>query len=134
MALLNRSTLKAKWYGLFPSNSTRQITASVLRDFVTDIADSALNKVEELYDEVRSLRPSIGDIGGLKTLVTSNLDTGTTMIFRDTTGGNVLRVYELVAGTDAESSPVVLRPNDYAATTNEKVWKLAQYSLDGGTP
>ena len=134
MALLDRSALKAKWNSLFSSNSNREITAERLRSFVADIADSALNKSDELYDAVKSVRPSIGDIGGLKTLVTSDLDTGTTMVFRDTTDGNVLRVYELVAGTDAESSPVVLRPNDYAATTNEKVWKLAQYSLDGGTP
>jgi hypothetical protein len=105
----------------------------VLRDFVDDIADSALNKSEELYDEVRALRPSIGDLGGLKTLVTSDLSTGTTMVFRDTTGGNILRVYELVAGTAAESSPEVLRPNDYAATINEKIWRLALIPMPTGT-
>jgi hypothetical protein len=31
--------------------------------------------------------------------------------------------YQLVAGTDAESSPTVIRPDDYAGGTNEKVWK-----------
>jgi len=35
-----------------------------------------------------------------------------------------VRLYLLVAGTDAESSPDVIRPDDYAASTNEKVWKL----------
>jgi hypothetical protein len=31
--------------------------------------------------------------------------------------------YQLQAGTDAESSPSIIRPDDYAGTTNEKVWK-----------
>lgn len=33
-------------------------------------------------------------------------------------------LYRLKSGTTAESSPLVIRPDDYAATTNEKVWKL----------
>jgi hypothetical protein len=37
---------------------------------------------------------------------------------------NELYVYELESGTDAESSPEIIRPNDYAASTNEKIWKL----------
>lgn len=32
--------------------------------------------------------------------------------------------YKLTTGTDAESAPSVIRPDDYATTTNEKVWKL----------
>lgn len=36
----------------------------------------------------------------------------------------VLSFYELVTGTDAESSPTVIRPDDYASSTNERVWKL----------
>ncbi len=31
--------------------------------------------------------------------------------------------YFLRAGTDAESSPSIIRPDDYAGTTNEKVWE-----------
>lgn len=38
--------------------------------------------------------------------------------------GTVLYHYELVSGTDAEDSPNVIRPDDYATTTNEYVWKL----------
>ena len=38
-------------------------------------------------------------------------------------GGDIF-FYELVAGTDAESLPDVVRPDDYAATTNERVWLL----------
>jgi hypothetical protein len=34
-----------------------------------------------------------------------------------------MRTYKLAAGTDAPNSPLVIRPADYAAGTNEKVWK-----------
>lgn len=40
----------------------------------------------------------------------------------------VAHLYELVSATTAESSPSIIRPDDYATTTNEKVWKL----VDGG--
>lgn len=32
--------------------------------------------------------------------------------------------YELVAGTSAENFPIIIRPGDYAAATNEKYWAL----------
>ena len=38
--------------------------------------------------------------------------------------GGSLSFYELVAGTDAESLPDVVRPDDFATTTNERVWLL----------
>ena len=38
-------------------------------------------------------------------------------------GGDIF-FYELVAGTDAESLPDVVRPDDFATTTNERVWLL----------
>jgi hypothetical protein len=37
---------------------------------------------------------------------------------------SALSFYQLTTGTDAESSPNIIRPDDYAASTNEKVWKL----------
>jgi len=46
---------------------------------------------------------------------------------------NAVQFYVLVAGTDAESSPDVIRPDDYAAGTNEKVWKLASTLGSGGS-
>jgi hypothetical protein len=46
---------------------------------------------------------------------------------------DALRVYRLEAGTTAESSPDVIRPDDYATTTNEKVWKLYQFPANLGT-
>lgn len=51
---------------------------------------------------------------------------------------NLVYFYDLQSGTDAESSPGVIRPDDYATTTNEKVWRLqgcylaAATLLDGG--
>lgn len=32
--------------------------------------------------------------------------------------------YQLVSGTDAETAPTIIRPDDYNAATNAKVWKL----------
>jgi len=40
----------------------------------------------------------------------------------------VLYFYRLETGTDAESSPDVIRPDDYASSTNERVWKLQSVS------
>ena len=43
-----------------------------------------------------------------------------------------LSFYQLVSGTDVQSLPDVVRPNDYAASTNERVWKLR--GTDSSTP
>jgi hypothetical protein len=58
----------------------------------------------------------------LKGVPTALLDVGLPVIFRDSAIGR-LRIYQLVAGTDTESIPSVVRPSDYASSTNEKVWK-----------
>lgn len=47
--------------------------------------------------------------------------------------GALLYHYDLVSGTDAESSPGVIRPDDYAASTNEKVWKLLGVYFNAAT-
>jgi hypothetical protein len=39
------------------------------------------------------------------------------------TSAPLLYFYRLRAGTDAESSPAIIRPDDYAASTNEFVWE-----------
>lgn len=36
------------------------------------------------------------------------------------------KVFKLRAGTDAEASPAIIRPDDYNATTNAKVWQAFQ--------
>lgn len=66
--------------------------------------------------------------------------TGTTALPTVQTGSlvcielsTVLSFYELVTGTDAESSPDVIRPDDYASSTNERVWKLRSVSSTSNT-
>lgn len=61
-----------------------------------------------------------GGAGKLDGIVTVGVTVGVISIVH---AGTTFAFYELVAGTDAESSPDVIRPDDYAATTNEKVWK-----------
>jgi hypothetical protein len=43
----------------------------------------------------------------------------------------VLTYYQLHAGTTAESSPDVIRPDDFDASTNAKVWVLTRQDLFG---
>lgn len=71
------------------------------------------------------------DITGLTGGTSTDLD-GIATVSGAVTAGTLIAVnvdetlyhYELVSGTDAESSPDVIRPDDYASTTNEYVWKL----------
>lgn len=58
------------------------------------------------------------DLDGIDTV---DIDVGMFLLFRVATS---VYPYELVAGTDAEASPTVIRPDDYDGTTNQKVWKL----------
>lgn len=44
--------------------------------------------------------------------------------------GGQVNVYQLRSGTDAEASPFIIRPDDYATTTNEKVWELIGVTVD----
>lgn len=41
-----------------------------------------------------------------------------------------VNLYQLRSGTDAEASPYIIRPDDYASTTNEKVWELIGLNVD----
>ena len=70
-------------------------------------------------------RPTItGYTGGTSTdldgITTSGVTVGLVVM---TLVSSELGFYALAAGTDAESSPDVIRPDDYAASTNEKVWR-----------
>jgi hypothetical protein len=54
--------------------------------------------------------------------------------------GGAMQAYILRAGTDAEASPGIIRPDDYAGGTNEKVWQLVAvavfplWAVDGFSP
>jgi len=50
---------------------------------------------------------------------TTTLQPGATMLVPV---GSENAIYRLTPGTDAEASPDIIRPDDYAASTNEKVW------------
>lgn len=47
--------------------------------------------------------------------------------------GGDLKAFRLEGGTDAESSPAVVRPDDYHGTTNARVWKLQSFGAGGGS-
>lgn len=137
MAQLNKSAFQAL-YGssgtTFPDNTTGEISEADMRNFGRDIADSYVNKTTDFLTGLSGVAPGINNISGLKLILTAGASTSSypTVIFRDVDNSNVLRVYVLYAGTDAESSPNVIRPNDYAVTSNEKVWKLADIPSGGG--
>ncbi len=63
---------------------------------------------------------------------TTTISTSAPQTFVMFTIAGVLYVYRLDAGTDAESSPNIIRPDDYATTTNEKVWRMIT-ALSPGT-
>lgn len=60
----------------------------------------------------------------LDSLVTTNRAVPGLLAFDHSTDGGV--VFKLRAGTDAEASPSIIRPDDYNASTNAKVWQRFQ--------
>lgn len=65
-----------------------------------------------------------GGSANLDGVATVSLSVGATARFYTGTYGVVS--YRLTAGTDAEASPTTIRPDDYASSTNEKVWKMVE--------
>lgn len=128
---MNRSAIQIKYNdtgtGLFKDNTTNAIIEDFLRQFVADMSNNALTIDDNKYNGVKGTSPGINTIAGLKAIVTVNngiTPVGTCISYRDT-DDNVFRFCELVAGIDAESLPDVVRPSDFNATTNQKVWKTA---------
>jgi hypothetical protein len=84
-----------------------------------------------------------GSIASLKAFATDNVDylsqRGSFIV--SVLDGDLIRYYRFISGTNAESSPDILRPNDFHATNNPYVWKLdksiilptenVDYLLDG---
>lgn len=135
MSNLNRTDLKEKFNnsgtGLYKTGQSRGIGSDDHRTAIEDVADSHFNKNDDAYNGAKGLKNSLNTIAGLQAVNTVSLSVPLYTVFRDTDNGNVLRVYELVSGTDAETSPTIIRPTDYADSTNEKVWKLADFSGSG---
>lgn len=91
------------------------------------VPSGLIQKVDDNFDDLYSgkSRPTITNLTGgtsadLDGITTAGVTVGAIQLVN--LSGDV-RLYALVSGTDAESSPDVIRPDDYATTTNEKVWK-----------
>ena len=72
-----------------------------------------------------------GTAADLDNIATATVTVGKVVAFRDLDSASIFRIYELASGTDAESSPDVIRPDDYNAVTNQKVWKLQSLGMAG---
>jgi len=78
--------------------------------------------------EIMLNRPDITGLTGggtnLDGITTTGLSEGTIVLVYDQISG-ITRIYRLFSGTDAENSPLVIRPDDFNAVSNAKVWKLS---------
>lgn len=64
---------------------------------------------------------------------TTTMTVGKVIFFCDTDPAtDEIKHYRLEAGTDAESDPNVIRPDDYDGVTNAKVWKLLKVAGSAG--
>jgi len=128
MAQLTKANILTKYNdsgsGLFKDNTAGDIGADDARALVQDLEDSVPFTSDDEYSWAKGNRAGITAPASLKDIVTVGKSFGIQITFTDTTASNVLRTYELTNETTAESSPTVIRPNDYAGTTNEKVWRL----------
>lgn len=85
----------------------------------------------KLTDQIRPLLRSAltgGAAGSLDGIVTVGLTPPLTAIV---CASVTAYVYQLRAGTDAEASPTIIRPDDYNGSTNAKVWELQAFYLSG---
>lgn len=81
-----------------------------------------------LFTEISALTG--GGAGKLDGIPTVDLDVTTT--YGGVVVGGSIYFYQLQAGTTAESSPTVIRPDDYEGGTNEKIWVLLGITAGGG--
>lgn len=96
------------------------LTASVNLDDDATPTAIAGSRGPRFYPDITGLTG--GGTTKLDGLVTTTLTVPTwIMIYRTGVGP---QDWLLVSGTDAENGNTIIRPDDYAASTNEKVWKL----------
>lgn len=127
-----------------PSGSYRmtvlQTTVSILNDLIegapavpAPISDYYTTiESDNAYTQNRSSFTGLtgGGAGALDGLATLTRTVGQIVQF---TTGTDTSFYQLKSGTDAESSPSIIRPDDYAGTTNEKVWKRLSIGIPKNT-
>ena len=91
-------------------------------------------KVEANQKFVENQSAITGLTGGTSTdldsIVTSGIAVG---ILAAVILADQLSYYQLQAATTAENSPLIIRPDDFNASTNAKVWKLIKQDLSGYT-
>ena len=116
-----------------PRSSVKQVTATIHHDIIYGDEGTPTNAGDPdeyalIVDTTKYLKDVIGPTGDgatkLDGVLTASLSAGFSVSFMDDSAAGIHRVYELAAATTAESAPDVIRPGDYAATTNEKVWLL----------
>lgn len=100
----------AKFYADLIRNTPGQSTANEV--FPNQASVVNLSSVTTAYTG--------GASSALDAITTTDKSVGFYLKFVHSTDGP--RAYQLTSGTTAESSPDVIRPDDYATTTNEKVW------------
>ncbi len=109
-----------------------QVEHVITRDVISDDASSSITQGVGLNQQtgLNILNNIDGYVGGGPTILdgipTSSIPVPYWVMFYHTTDGG--RIYRLVSGNDATDSPAIIRPTDYADTTNEKVWKSVLYS------
>lgn len=110
-----------------------QVPVTIRHQVIDDSAlvDTTLDTAISSTDADNQYVQNRSSITGLTGGGATNLDGIATANGAATTGwlaavrnsDTTLNIYRLVSGTDSESSPDVIRPDDYATTTNERVWK-----------
>ena len=139
MAVRTRTQLEAEYNnptgGSFPTNTTQYIGSAQVRAQSKDLSDSLFNLTDDKYIGAAGLKPGLSStnataIATIKAITTVGLSVGVFVVQRLTDSSDILRIYELVAGTTADSGFNIIRPTDYAAATNEEVWRRCRPSLE----
>lgn len=123
-------------------SSILPITATIYNDVLLGDESSPINATDPdeyllKQDGIQWLPTVTSKIGGtaadLDAIATVGVDVGKRVQFKDTDGAtDILVDYTLTAGTDAESSPDIIRPDDFDASTNAKVWVYVQAAATSG--
>lgn len=113
-----------------------QVPVTVVRDLISD-SPASTSDGTEWKDSTNAInwREDIlvltgGSASALDSIATVDLAVGYMVAFRGAISRDVL-MYRLEAGTEAEDDPNVIRPDDYTAVTNEKIWTLMGFRMSG---
>lgn len=123
-----------------PRSSIEDVTVTIKHDILYGDEGTPVNAGDPdqyslVANTIQYLPATTSQTGGtsadLDNLATTSRTVGETVSFLDADSSDAIRIYSLAAGTDAESAPDVIRPDDFDASTNAKVWKLR--TLDTGS-